>query len=104
MDDFQNELNELQGNFDRLDDFQETHDISFAELFTDDLMLNKTKFENIDAFFESLNIEKIEDFENLPKEKLNAFVDSNSDFSDWDEMYQYAVNNYLAKQAGFDFD
>lgn len=104
MDDFQNLLNGLQEKITNLQNFQGTHNVSFEELFTDNIMLSKTKFQNIDNFLAALNVKTSKDFENLPQEDLDEFVNLNSKFSNWNEMYEYAVNNYIAKQTGFDFD
>lgn len=105
MDDFLNGLNEFQNQIEKLQNNLEkangTHEISFKELFTDDLMKDKTKFPSIDVFLEKLGIKTNNDLENYPPIKLDQFVKENTDFSNWNEMKQYASNNYFAKQLGF---
>lgn len=108
MDDFLNSLNELQNDLqekaNKVENLNGTRQIAFNDLFTDELMQNKTRFKNIESFLELLDIKSSEDLNDFPQEKLDIFVNENTDFSNWNEMRQYAVTNYISQETGIDFN
>lgn len=108
MDDFLNSLNELQNDLqekaNKVESLQGTHEVTFEELFTNELMQSKTHFKDIEFFLKSLGVKSNEEFNNLPQEELNAFVNKNTDFSNWNEMLQYAKIDYINRKTGMNFN
>ena len=78
-----------------------THETSFAELFTDSFVQANSKFHSMDEFWQSVGINSTEDFDNIPDEKLNAFVSSNTTCSTFQEMLDEATNAYISRKLGF---
>lgn len=108
MDDFLKSLNGLQNDLqekvNKIEKLNGTHQVAFDDLFPDELMQNKTHFKNIESFLELLGIKSSEEFNDFPQEKLDIFVNENTDFSNWSEMQQYALKNYINRETGIDFN
>lgn len=108
MDEFLESLNKLQNDLqekaNKVENLQGTHEVNFDELFTNELMQSKTHFKNIELFLTALDIKSNEEFNNLPQEKLDTFVNKNTDFSNWNEMLQYATTNYINRKTGMNFN
>lgn len=78
--------------------------ISFGELFNDEFVQEHTQFSNIDEFFESggFIINREEDFNSIPQDKLDKHVKETTEFSDWEDMLSTAGAEYTAKELGLD--
>lgn len=85
-----NKIDKLKGN----------SEIRFKDLFTKDFMVEYTNFKTINQMFEESDFEinDGEDFDNIPENELNNFINNNTDFSDWDEMIERAITEWVKKQ------
>ena len=131
MDGFEELSNQLNRMAKGAKELEGTHETSFAELFTDSLIIHgletryfsdgrkaplkhhrcfffafsfvqaNSKFHSMDEFWQSVGINSTEDFDNIPDEKLNAFVSSNTTFSTFQEMLDEATNAYISRKLGF---
>lgn len=73
-----------------------------TDLLNDDFMKENTKFDSLDAFAEAspFNWDTQEDFESIPEDELDKFVDENTDFSSWHEMATEAAKLIVLKNLG----
>ena len=85
-----NKINKLQGN----------SEIRFKDLFNMKFMKKYTDFNSINHMFQEsgFEIRSGEEFDNIPEKDLNNFVDETTDFSDWDEMIERAITNWIKIQ------
>lgn len=85
-----NKIDKLQGN----------SEIRFKDLFTNDFMIKYTDFNNINQMFREseFEIHDGEEFDNIPEKELNNFIDETTDFSNWDEMIERAITEWLKTQ------
>jgi len=86
-----NKINKLQGN----------SEIRFKDLFTRGFMKKHTDFISINQMFKEseFEIHNGEEFDNIPEKDLNEFVAKNTDFSNWDEMTERAITNWVKMQS-----
>ena len=99
-------LDELKNKFDELenkaDDLDGENEVKFDELFNPDFMKKYTNFISIDEMFEksSFEVNSEEDFEEIPEEELDEYVNNNTKFSTWEEMLQKGVQEWTSNQLG----
>ena len=99
FDEMKKKLNTLQNN---AKDLQGTHKIKFSELFPNQFMKEFTKFDSIEQMFEmsGYKVESAEDFKKIPDDKWNKFINSNTNFKNWQEMQLKASGEWAAKRLG----
>lgn len=97
LDELEDALNDMLGDALELD---ETNEIPFIELFPPDFMRLYTDFDNIEEFFEASpwSVESQEDFRDIPQEDFDEYIDTHTDFPDWEVMQQTAGKQYIEKQ------
>lgn len=90
---------ELQGLADRLE--QSGGEIPMDDLFTEDFMESYTEFDSIEAFLDESPwyVESESDFESIPADDFDVFVDEHTDFDSWETMVQAAGREYVLRQA-----
>lgn len=78
----------------------EPNEISFEQLFTEDFMQLYTGFESFEALLEASKweVENEDDFEAIPEDKFDTYVDKHTDFPSWEVMYQTAAQRFLERQ------
>ncbi len=97
-------VEEIMENLDALTEearqLLETRNVQVDELFTTDFMQEYTEYPDLQSMFESSEfpVHSIEDFGTVPDDQWDAFIVSNSDFSDWAEMLQTAVEEWVERQ------
>ena len=71
-------------------------DLSINDLFHREFMWRHTDFDSLDAFFENSEWTVLhkDDFDEIPEDELDAYVDDNSNFSTWQSMLTQAINEY----------
>jgi hypothetical protein len=74
--------------------------ISFAELFTHEFMLEHTSFNRFEDFLKAskFSINSQEDFKAIPKHELDEHVSTFTDFSSWKKMCIEAGKLYFASK------
>jgi hypothetical protein len=100
LDEVQRKLRQISDNAKKL---QGEHQISFEVLFNNRFMEKYTDTSSIEEFLERSGfvINSQEDFEKIPNEEFDIYVQKNTQFSSWEEMLQEATGEYVSKQLGF---
>lgn len=97
---------ELSDELDRLSNRAESvhgsNEIPLDELFPDDFMVTYTEFETVAEFFESSpwTVETEEDFERIPEDDFDNYVDRHTGFSSWEAMLSAAAREWVSRQIG----
>lgn len=84
-------------------DLENTHSVSFDELFLNSFMRKYTNFSNFDQFLSSGNfiVNSQEDFEAIPDNEIDLHVSKTTKFSSWEDMLGKATEEYALKKLGF---
>lgn len=77
--------------------------VSYTDLFPDSFIQKYTSFSSIDELFDScgFKIANIEDFNAIPQDVLNKFIEANTKFKNWQDMLNEAGCQYALKKVGF---
>ncbi|EKS4345153.1 hypothetical protein QB607_003157 [Clostridium botulinum] len=75
-------------------------DIPFDALFNKHFMIKYTSFDNFDLFLKEggFEAETSEDFEDIPEEKLDVYIEKKTKFKSWSEMLEQAGEEYIKKK------
>jgi hypothetical protein len=92
-------LEELRRNAEALDG---THHIPLAELFPVSFLTKNTEFESLESMFQAsgFEVESQEDFEMIPDDEWDSFIEGHTRFSNWEEMLGVAVQEWAARKLG----
>lgn len=107
FDDFADQLDELADEFGEMADnaaeLEGENEVSFDELFTDEFMRQHSEVNSIEEFFEESqwDVSSEEDFEAIPEDEFDEYIDSHTEFDSWGEMQRAAVEDWTARQIGF---
>lgn len=92
--------------FDDLDGFRERVESSdgkvpMAQLFTSDFMQNYTEFETFEAFLDRSPwaVETQADFESIPADELDAYVEERTGFDSWATMLSVGGREYVLRHT-----
>jgi hypothetical protein len=96
FEEFADELDQLQRRAEAVDG---ENAVSFTELFPAGFMQTHTDFESIKAFFEASpwTVESEADFERLPEDEFDAYVDEHTGFDSWDAMLSAAAREWIGR-------
>ena len=93
-------LDELQQNLKNLSNNAKAisgeNEVPYTDLFHQAFMKKRTKYSDISDFLSGAGVESQEDLELIPDEKLDAFVQANSEFPSWEEMLGSAGEEWAA--------
>lgn len=91
------ELDQLQERVDAVDG--ETS-VSFDELFPTDFMETYTEFGSIEAFLEASpwTVESDADFEAIPGDEFDEYVDDHTEFDTWEAMLSAAAREWIGRK------
>lgn len=100
LDDLSNRLNQLSENAQSISG---THEYSFKEIFSEEFMIEHTKFSTIGEFLLSSpeKISNSEEFEKADESILDAYVSEQTKFKTWEEMMSAAAQILIMKKLGF---
>ena len=100
FDELAKSLSDLSDSVEKL---SETDSVNFDDLFTSSFMQNHTHFSSIDEFLEAGNfpVNSQEEFESIPDEDLDKYVNSCTDFDCWQDMLDTAGSEYIESQLNF---
>lgn len=89
-----NKLQKLQKNAKALNG---VHPVKLKDSFPPDFMKEFTRFDSIEQMFDmsGFKIESQEDFNNIPIDKLDEFVKSNTKFESWLQMQEAAGARWI---------
>lgn len=87
----------------RANDMSGTRSVTLQELLTNGFMVENTKFDNANDFFDKggFNFKNSDEFKAIDDLELDRWVKANSKFSTWKEMINKAVIEYYKKGLGF---
>lgn len=90
---------ELQGLAERLE--QAGGELPMTVLFTDNFMKSFTEFTSLEEFFDESpwRVESDDDFEAIPADEFDAYVDKHTDFDSWDAMLRAAGREYILREV-----
>ncbi len=78
--------------------------VPLGELLTPGFLAKHTRFLSEDEMFEAsgFNVETTEDFEKIPDEEWNNFIEQNTPFTTWSDMLSAAAAEWAQKRLSFD--
>lgn len=90
-EELKNGIQHLSQSDERLED-----EVPIEEIFTEDFMLSCSEYFSIGQFFDDCGLVLEEDvvYKDIGSAELDAFVQSNTSFKNWQEMFEAAVQNY----------
>src|SRR5687768_10010762 len=100
FDEMRRKLHDLGTRAERL---HGEHEIDFTDLFTTDFVRRFTDFLTLDELFAAsgFKIASTADFEKIPADQWNAFIQQNTLFGSWQEMQEKAMGEWMARRVGF---
>ncbi|WP_195617352.1 hypothetical protein [Clostridium paraputrificum] len=100
LDEFQKQLKQMEK---AARDLENTHSVSFDELFKSSFMRKYTNFSNFDEFLKAGNfiVNSQEDFEAIPDNEMDLHVNKTTSFSSWENMLSKAGEEYTLRKLGF---
>lgn len=78
-----------------IDEISKPQKVKLEELLNDQFISSNTDFKTFDDFITNLNISTVEDFQNLPEEKLDKLIKNHSSFDTWQDLLEQASSEYL---------
>lgn len=99
------EIKGLEGLEDELHDLERQFEssggeIPMRELFTDEFMQDYTEFDTFERFLQESkwDVETQDDFERIPGDEFDRYVDEYTGFDSWKMMLSVAGKEYVMRQ------
>ena len=88
----------------KLEEISGENEVSFGELFPDSFIKTHTDFKTLEELFEEseYKVETQEDFEQIPQEGWDEFIENNTEFSNWKDMAGKAFQEWVSKKLNID--
>ena len=98
--DFADQLGEMADNVGELEG---ENNVALEDLFTEQFMRQHTDTVSFEEFIENSQweVESQEDFEAIPEDEFDEYVDERSDFDTWEDMFGAAGTEWIAREIGF---
>lgn len=95
FEDLETELDQLRDRLEKTDG-----EVPISELFTDSFMRTYTEFETREELFEESpwEFETQEDFESIPGDEFDEYIDAHTDFDSWDGMVKAGFREYMLRE------
>lgn len=79
-----------------------THTVSMTDILTSNFISEHTRFANANELFEAsgFKCDSQEDFEAIPEDELDKFIQSESSFGSWKDMLGAAGRAWTIKKLG----
>jgi hypothetical protein len=106
FDDFANDLDDLADQFgemaDNAEELDGENEVAFEDLFTEQFMRQHTDVTSFEEFIENSQweVESEEDFEAIPEDEFDEYVNDHSDFDSWEDMLGTAGTEWMAREIG----
>lgn len=99
FDKLSKKLNELKESAESIQGTQ----VPLGELLTPGFLAKHTRFLSEDEMFEAsgFNVETAEDFEKIPDDEWNNFIEQNTPFATWSDMLSAAAAEWTRKKLSF---
>lgn len=83
-----------------------TNKVPFDELFPTRFLTRYTDFQDLEDMEDKLeesgfSVETDEDFDSIPEDKLDNFINEHTKFPNWEEMLGTASKKWIEKELGF---
>ena len=100
FDELSKKLDELKESAESIQGTQ----VPLGELLTPGFLAKHTRFLSEDELFEAsgLSVQSTEDFEKIPDEEWDNFIQQNTPFASWSDMLSAAGAEWAQKKLGFD--
>jgi hypothetical protein len=100
FDELSKKLNELKESAESI----QGTEVPLGELLTPGFLAKHTRFLSEDEMFEAsgFNVETAEDFEKIPDDEWNNFIEQNTPFATWSDMLSAAAAEWTRKKLSFD--
>lgn len=101
LDEFMEKLDQIQQS---AEEVSGTNEVPMPELFRPDFMQTYTEFETLEDFFDESpwTIESQEDFEEIPEDEFDEYVDEHTGFDSWEMMLKTAGREWMSRQLAID--
>jgi len=101
LEQLQKQIDELTKKAEELDG---SHSVPIAELLTPDFLADCSVFASVDEMFEAsgFKVESPEDFEAIPDEEWEWFIQQNTSYTSWSEMTEAAGVIWAKNKMGFE--
>lgn len=99
LDELSKKLDELKESAESIQGTQ----VSLDVLLTPGFLAKHTRFLSADEMLEAsgFNVETAEDFEKIPYEEWNNFIEQNTPFATWSDMLSAAAAEWAQKKLSF---
>lgn len=96
FEDFRRDLEKLNAELKKLDNARE---IPLTDLLTPSFVSKRSRFRSIDELITASGLEfnSVEDFRATPGEQLDTFIAQNTKYTNFDEMVDEAMAQYVAE-------
>lgn len=90
-------LKKLAANIKKLENQKQ---VEFGEIVSKEFIQKHTDFESLDDLFEKAGFKvlTIEDFEAIPQESIDSFINQKTKFKDFSDLQTQAAAEYVQKQ------
>lgn len=78
-----------------IDEISKPQKVKLERLLNDKFISSNTDFKTFDDFMTNLNISTVEEFQNLPEEKLDQLIKNHSSFDTWQDLLEQASTEYF---------
>lgn len=94
---FEKKLDQMQKNAEKIEG---DNQVPFKDLFNPKFMQKHTKFNSFDSFLEAspFTVKTQEDFDAIPKDEFDTYINENTSFDSWNDMFTTARNDWIEKQ------
>jgi len=81
-----------------------THEVPLSELLTPGFLAKHTRFLSEDELFEAsgFEVKTAEDFEKIPDDEWDQFIQQNTPFATWSDMLSAAGTEWTQKKLGLE--
>jgi hypothetical protein len=99
-------LDELSKKLDKLaksaEELDGTHNVSMTDILTPSFISEHTRFADADELYEAsgFKCDSQEDFEAIPEDELDKFIQSESSFDSWQDMLGAAGEKWAISKLG----
>lgn len=99
LDDARDTLDDLIGN---MEDLEGENAVELSEMMPPSFMQRHTDFDSLEGFIEASpwTVESQADFEAIPDDDFDEYVDEHTVFDDWELMLGKAGEKWMARELG----
>lgn len=101
-EDFQELADDFEEMAENAEELDGENEVNLSEILTEEFMREHTDTTSFDDFLENSpwTVESEEDFEEIPEEEFDQYIQENSDFDSWDKMVSEAGKEWMLREIG----